>query len=149
MRQTRNMDTERSTAGQSRRLLLSGGATMPAVLAACAFPVRAQEAGDASAERAQGSPEGAPPAEEAPAEVLAATPECVDDDDVTPAQTEGPYFTPNSPQRTSLLENGMRGTRLTVAGRVLTTACQPVARALVDFWQCDDVGAYDNRGYGL
>ena len=151
MRQTRVMENERPKAGRSRRRLLSGSATLPAALAACAFPARAQEAGDAPAEPAQGAPaaEGMAPAVDAPAEVLAATPECADDDDVTPAQTEGPYFTPNSPQRTSLFENGMRGTRLTVTGRVLTTTCQPVARALIDFWQCDDVGAYDNRGYRL
>ena len=155
MRQTRGMEIEKSF--QSRRLLLSGSATLPAVLAACAFPARAQEAGEARGEpaeraaRAEGeaAPQEMSPAADAPAEVLAATPECADDDDVTPAQTEGPYFTPNSPQRVSLLESGMRGTRLTVTGRVLTTTCQPVARALVDFWQCDDGGAYDNRGYRL
>jgi protocatechuate 3,4-dioxygenase beta subunit len=135
-------------------------------LAACAFPAAgAQEASDeapveadaaASDAAAGGTADGATSAgipadapDEALTEVLAATPECADDDDVTPAQTEGPYFTPNSPQRISLLENGMRGTRLTVTGRVLTTTCQAVARALVDFWQCDDGGAYDNRGYRL
>jgi len=50
--------------------------------------------------------------------VLAA---CDDGDDPTPAQTEGPYFTPNSPDRASLLEAGMAGDRLTVAGTVLAT----------------------------
>jgi protocatechuate 3,4-dioxygenase beta subunit len=30
---------------------------------------------------------------------------------------------------------------------VLTTAGRPVARALVDFWQSDARGAYDNDGY--
>ncbi len=29
----------------------------------------------------------------------------------------------------------------------LTTAAKPVARALIDFWQCDARGAYDNSGY--
>ena len=39
------------------------------------------------------------------------TPACADDDDdPTPSQTEGPYFTSNSPQRTSLLEAGPAGT---------------------------------------
>ena len=92
------------------------------------------------------------PAQPAPtsgAQVLAPTPQCADDDDVTPAQTEGPYFTPNSPQRTSLIEPGLRGTKLVLAGYVLTTDCRPVARALLDFWQCDDAGQYDNAGYRL
>ena len=82
--------------------------------------------------------------------LLQATPACGDDDDnPTPAQTEGPYFTRNSPERASLLEAGMPGRRLLVTGYVLTTACRPVAGALLDFWQCDDAGVYDNVGYRL
>jgi protocatechuate 3,4-dioxygenase beta subunit len=80
---------------------------------------------------------------------LAPTPAIADadDDDPTPALTEGPYFTPNSPRRRSIVPAGARGTRLTLSGRVLTTSGRPVARALVDFWQCDSRGAYDNSGY--
>lgn len=82
--------------------------------------------------------------------VLEPTPACGDDDDdPTPAQTEGPYFTPNSPERASLLEAGMTGTKLVVSGFVLSTTCQPIARALIDVWQCDDQGVYDNQGYRL
>lgn len=78
------------------------------------------------------------------------TPACDDgDDDPTPSQTEGPYFTSNSPQRTSLVEPGMAGTLLSVTGRVLSTTCQPIARAKLDFWQADNAGAYDNSGYRL
>jgi len=82
---------------------------------------------------------------------LIPTPACGDDDDddPTPRQTEGPYFTPNSPKRTSLLEPGIAGTRLVVTGMVLTRSCRPVANALVDFWQCDDAGEYDTSGYRL
>ncbi|MFN2567444.1 MAG: dioxygenase [Gemmatimonadaceae bacterium] len=82
---------------------------------------------------------------------LTPTPACGDDDDdaPTPRQTEGPYFTPNSPKRASLLEPGIQGTRLAVTGMVLTRGCRPVANALVDFWQCDDAGEYDNAGYRL
>jgi protocatechuate 3,4-dioxygenase beta subunit len=91
----------------------------------------------------------APPTQSAQAQVLPPTPECGDADDLTVAQTEGPYYTPNTPERASLLETGMAGTRLVVTGQVLTTSCQPVARALLDFWQADDVGVYDNTGYRL
>jgi protocatechuate 3,4-dioxygenase beta subunit len=80
-------------------------------------------------------------------EVLAATPAIADDDDPTPAQTEGPYFTPNSPLRRSIVPAGAAGTRLTLTGRVLRTNGRPVARALVDFWQADARGVYDNSGY--
>lgn len=83
------------------------------------------------------------------AQELPPTPECVDDDDLTPPQTAGPYFTPSSPERQSLLEPGISGTKVTLSGYVLATGCQPLARALVDFWQADDRGEYDNVGYRL
>ena len=78
------------------------------------------------------------------------TPACDDgDDDQTPAQTEGPYFKSSSPQRSSLLESGVTGTLLTITGRVLTTTCQPISAAKLDFWQADDSGNYDNAGFRL
>jgi protocatechuate 3,4-dioxygenase beta subunit len=93
------------------------------------------------------------PATEVPAAVaptLPPTPACGDEDDeVTLAQTEGPFFTPNSPERTSLLETGLAGTPMTLTGLVLNTRCLPVAGALVDFWHADDAGIYDNTGYKL
>lgn len=81
------------------------------------------------------------------ADALAATPAIADDDDPTPAQTEGPFFTPNTPLRKSIVPAGAPGTRLTLTGRVLSTAGRPIRRALVEFWQCDARGVYDNRGY--
>lgn len=78
---------------------------------------------------------------------LAATPAIVDDDEPTPELTEGPYFTPNSPKRKSIVPAGAAGTRLTLSGRVLTTAGRPVANALIDFWQANARGVYDNSGY--
>jgi protocatechuate 3,4-dioxygenase beta subunit len=83
------------------------------------------------------------------AQGLALTPECLDADHVTPEQTEGPYFTRNSPERWSLLEPGTAGTRLVVSGAVFSPGCQPIAAALLDFWQADDRGQYDNVGYRL
>ena len=84
---------------------------------------------------------------EAAAAPLAATPAIADDDEPTPALTEGPYFTPNSPRRRSIVPSGAAGTRLALSGRVLTTAGKPIPRALIDFWQCDARGVYDNDGY--
>jgi protocatechuate 3,4-dioxygenase beta subunit len=43
----------------------------------------------------------------------------------------------------------MRGTRIMSAGRCFTTDCRPVAEALVDYWQANDAGEYDNAGYTL
>lgn len=76
----------------------------------------------------------------------APTPECRDKDEPTPRQTEGPFYKPQSPQRTSLIDSGMQGGKLVVSGRVLSTACQPIAGALLDFWHCDAAGRYDLRG---
>ncbi|MDA5284854.1 carbohydrate-binding protein [Streptomyces sp. Isolate_45] len=77
------------------------------------------------------------------------TPACDDGDEPTVPQTEGPYFKPNSPRRTSLVTASTPGTRLTVSGFVFGRACLPVAGALLDFWQADVNGAYDNSGYGF
>ena len=80
---------------------------------------------------------------------LAPTPACDDGVEPTVEQTEGPYFTPGSPERNSLLEDGIDGERLVIAGLVLTTGCRPVRRALLDFWQADAGGEYDNSGFRL
>lgn len=80
---------------------------------------------------------------------LQPTPACGDKDDVTPAQTPGPFFKPRSPERRSLIEPGIQGTRIVLDGRVLSTRCKPVEKALVDFWQADASGEYDNAGYKL
>ncbi len=66
---------------------------------------------------------------------------------VTAAQTEGPFFKPRSPLRASLIEPGMAGEPLRITGRVLTRFCQPVSGAMLEFWQADAAGAYDNSGY--
>ena len=67
----------------------------------------------------------------------------------TPAQTAGPYWKPASPERTTLLEPGMAGTRLVLEGAVLGPDCRPVPRARLDFWQADARGRYDNAGHTL
>lgn len=84
-----------------------------------------------------------------PAGRLDPTPACGANHGPTPAQTEGPYFTPNSPLRTGLYEPGMDGTRLRVGGLVLDPSCRPLGHVLVDLWQADAQGRYDNAGYRL
>ena len=108
----------------SRRRLLELGVALPPAVALAHFLTR-----------------------DATAAPLAATPAIADADEPTPEAAEGPYFTPQSPRRRSIVPAGAAGTRLTLTGRVLTTAGRPVPRALVDFWQADARGAYDNRGY--
>jgi protocatechuate 3,4-dioxygenase beta subunit len=80
---------------------------------------------------------------------LTPTPACDDGDDPTPEQTEGPYYTPDTPKRTNLVEPGIAGDRLVITGSVLATDCKPIASALLDFWQADGEGEYDNEGFRL
>lgn len=142
----------------SRRAFLQ--MCLPLVLAACSAPAATSTTAPTSAPAnapematpepapttASTAPTGAPAAT---AVSLAPTPPCGDDDDVTPPQTAGPFYTPNSPERSSLREPGITGTPLIVTGFVLSTSCQAVAGALVDFWHADDSGEYDNVGYKL
>lgn len=138
------------TAPVTRRSFLWKLVAVPVglVIAACSgrtFTDVIEEVTTAQASRGGTSAAGSPSV------ILPPTPECGDDDDddVTIAQTEGPFYTPNSPLRTSLLEDGITGTPMLLTGYVLTTSCQPVANALVDFWHADDAGVYDNVGYRL
>jgi protocatechuate 3,4-dioxygenase beta subunit len=85
----------------------------------------------------------------AAARELEATPACGDADDVTPEQTPGPFFKSRSPERKSLLEPGIQGTKIILEGYVRSTKCKPIERALVDFWQADSRGEYDNAGFRL
>jgi protocatechuate 3,4-dioxygenase beta subunit len=80
---------------------------------------------------------------------LAPTPACHDGDEPTLAQTEGPFFKPSSPERIELIEAGMAGQPIDLVGLVLSRDCKPIAGALLDFWQADDKGQYDNSGFRL
>src|SRR3954462_13180002 len=68
---------------------------------------------------------------------------------LTPALTEGPYYKAGSPERASLLEAGMSGTKIVISGTVFDKNCRPITGAWLDFWQADSSGAYDNAGYKL
>ncbi|WP_228976446.1 carbohydrate-binding protein [Streptomyces sp. DH12] len=126
------MDDQEPRSGQPTRktvlrAALAAGLAAPAVLV-----------GGPALARAVAVPGGAP---------LEPTPACDDGDDPTPPQMEGPYFKPNSPRRTSLVDAGTPGVRLTVTGYVFGRGCRPVPGVLLDFWQADVNGAYDNAGY--
>lgn len=99
-------------------------------------------------------PDSQPTATPAPeitaTEIPTATAEAiVCDGTLTPAQTEGPYYTPNTPQRASLVEPDITGTPLLVTGQVLNQNCEPIAGVKLDFWQTDGQGQYDNVGYRM
>jgi protocatechuate 3,4-dioxygenase beta subunit len=81
------------------------------------------------------------------AQTAAPTLECRDGDEPTIRQMDGPYFKPNSPERADLVDAGNRARLVEINGQVLTRACRPVTRALVDLWHADEFGEYDTRGY--
>ena len=80
---------------------------------------------------------------------LAATPACHDGESATMRQTDGPFFKPSSPERADLRDGGPPGRPLDVTGFVVSRSCRPVGHALIDVWQADDAGRYDNRGFVL
>lgn len=67
----------------------------------------------------------------------------------TPENTEGPYYTPDTPERKSFLEEGWKGDKLILIGYVLDSNCRPIPNTWLDFWQADANGEYDNSGYNL
>jgi len=80
---------------------------------------------------------------------LTLTPGCREGDEPTIAQTEGPYFTPNAPLKRDLAADVSTGEPVLIGGVVLDVRCRPVSRALVQLWQANQTGAYDNQGFKL
>lgn len=67
-------------------------------------------------------------------------------DCVTTGDILGPFYRRNAPFRNDLTGDGVKGRKLVVKGRVIGSDCKTVVKdALVDVWQCDDNGEYDNR----
>jgi protocatechuate 3,4-dioxygenase beta subunit len=83
------------------------------------------------------------------ATLLPATPSCGPSPERTAAQTEGPYWRPNAPERRDLASDAPGGRPLMIGGFVTDAACAPLPGAIVEIWQADDRGAYDNRGFRL
>jgi protocatechuate 3,4-dioxygenase beta subunit len=75
------------------------------------------------------------------------TPACRDDDPPTLPEIEGPFYKPRTPERSDLTEVGGKGRLVELSGHVLTRACRPMARALLDLWHADEVGEYDSRDF--
>ena len=80
---------------------------------------------------------------------LPLTPSCGRGEALTLAQTEGPYFTPNTPLKTDFSADDPKGKVFILQGRVLNQACVPQAQALVELWHADSLGVYDNEEYQL
>ncbi len=104
----------------SRRRMIKSAVAFPAV-ASLAFPARkllAQSATPAC-ERAQ----------------------------LTKSQTEGPFFTPQTPEKQDFRNDAADGHPITLEAVVRDRACQVVPSALIELWHAGPTGQYDNRGY--
>ncbi len=63
-------------------------------------------------------------------------------------QTEGPFYTAKTPLK-AVFTRDAKGEKIALAGFVLDRKCQPVAGVIVDLWQADSGGEYDNQGFRL
>ena len=129
-----------------RRRFLQLGLAVPAgvALAACADDGGGESTASSASSATTTTSDGT-----TPTTALTPTPACGADDESTIEQTEGPFFSSGSPERTSLVDDGIDGTRLVVTGAVVDTACAPIPGTKLDFWQTDDAGEYDNDGFRL
>jgi protocatechuate 3,4-dioxygenase beta subunit len=76
-------------------------------------------------------------------------PSCTDTRVPTPAVGEAHDFMPGSPERSSLADRGTVGTKLILTGSVIGLTCGPVKGAILDVWQADASGRYDDKGFFL
>lgn len=81
--------------------------------------------------------------------LLPTTPAIADDQEATPSLTDGPFYKPDSPQRTVLIESGIAGTKIVLTGTVFAQDGKALQNVLLDFWHADQNGHYDMAGYRL
>lgn len=68
--------------------------------------------------------------------------------ELTPSTVQGPYYKENSPQKQDLAK-GIDGDKLEISGKVMNFSCEPITGAILDFWQTDSHGEYDNINFNL
>lgn len=130
------------------------------ILTACVAPVIAPGAAPAAAtmqttSTSKDAAAGSPPLAPTEPPVVGAAIECTGIPTI--AQTEGPMYVANPPQRSNLRADPRNagGQPLILTGAVVNRQCQPIANAVVDIWHTDAQGKYDlnetytSRGYTL
>ena len=65
----------------------------------------------------------------------------------TPADIEGPFFKEGAPRRAQLADSKTPGRPLRLSGSVVGPDCRPISGAVIEIWQADHQGAYDNAGH--
>lgn len=76
----------------------------------------------------------------------------LNDSDCEPTTTDlyglGPFFSESAPETNSIVPEDYQGHRLFLSGRLSSSDCDKgIANAVMDFWQADEHGDYDNVGF--
>ena len=68
---------------------------------------------------------------------------------VTDGDILGPFYLPGAKNLVKMAQPDTKGERLVLTGTVLAPDCKtPITGAVVDFWHCDENGAYDIKAPG-
>jgi catechol 1,2-dioxygenase len=131
-------------AGLGRRIFLGGvgGLVVTACGSAADLTPNVGGAGGGSGGQGQGGSGGQPGVGGAGAAGGSGPLDCTP----TADNILGPYYRAGAPFADDLTTPDMEGTRFHLSGTVLDPDCQPIAGAVLDFWQADDDGSYDNDG---
>ena len=65
------------------------------------------------------------------------------EDPITPPVPEGPFYKDEKLNRFNITES-KKGTPIEYVFRVEDEHCKPIQGAIVDIWQCDNVGVYSD-----
>ena len=68
---------------------------------------------------------------------------------LTESDMLGPFYKEGAPFKQRLGEGVKEGERLIITGKVMDMRCQPLKDAILDVWQANSTGKYDNEGFTL
>jgi protocatechuate 3,4-dioxygenase beta subunit len=74
---------------------------------------------------------------------------CTGEVAVTPRRSDGGHYRSGAPAKETLVEPGVAGTPLLITGYVLFPDCRTVPDAVLDVWQADADGRYDDEAWQL
>ena len=68
---------------------------------------------------------------------------------LTKSDMLGPFYKEGAPFKQRVGEGVKEGERLIITGKVMDNRCQPIKGAILDVWQANSTGEYDNKGFTL
>ena len=72
------------------------------------------------------------------------------DCEATTTDILGPFFSEGAPETNSIIPEDYEGERLFLSGNLSSTDCDKgISSAVMDFWQADEHGDYDNVGFNF